>query len=207
VKERIKLLRYFISTLAVSLACSMVSFAQVSAPAANKAIAAQATANKTMEGHRAKMIADWTRAKEYTKEYLDAMPEDGTNFKPNAQDKDMRTFAEQMLHLSANLFMLGSTATGGANPYQGKNLEKLDEYKASKAALSKIVLESYDFMIAAVKNMDLAKAGEPLKLFNRFDTTRSGAIAAAFEHQTHHRGQTTIYIRMKGVKPPQEKLF
>ncbi len=205
-KERIKLLRYFISTLAVSVACSMVSFAQVSAPTANKAIAAQATANKAMEDWRAKMIADWTRAKEYTKEYLDAMPEDGTNFKPNAQDKDMRTFAEQMLHFTAANFMFASLATGATNPHQGKNLEKMDEYK-SKAALSKIVLESYDFMIAAVKNMDLAKAGEPLKLFNRFDTTRSGAIAGAFEHQTHHRGQTTIYIRMKGVKPPQEKLF
>jgi uncharacterized damage-inducible protein DinB len=28
-----------------------------------------------------------------------------------------------------------------------------------------------------------------------------------FEHQTHHRGQTTIYIRTQGIKPPQEKLF
>ncbi len=205
-KERVKLLRYFISTLAVSLACSMVSFAQVTAPAANSAIAAQATANKPMEEWRTKMLADWTRAKEYTKEYLDAMPEDGTNYKPNAQDKDMRTFAEQMLHLAGNLYFLGSTATGGANPYQGKNLEKMDEYK-TKAALSKIVLESYDFMIATVKSFDLAKGGDALKLFNRFDTNRSGAIAAAFEHQTHHRGQTTIYIRMKGVKPPQEKLF
>lgn len=206
-KERIKLLRYFISTLAVSVACSMVSVAQVTTPAANKAITAQATANKAMEDWRAKMIADWTRARDYTKEYLDAMPEDGTNYKPNAQDKDQRTFAEQMLHLTAANFMFGSLATGATNPYQGKNLEKTDEYKANKAALGKIVLEGYDFMITAIKNMDLAKAGEPLKLFNRFDTTRSGAIAAAFEHQTHHRGQTTVYIRMKGVKPPQEKLF
>ena len=103
-KERIKLLRYFISTLAVSMACSMVSFAQVTAPAANKAIAAQAKANKAMEDWRTKMIADWTRAKEYTKEYLDVMPEDGTNYKPNAQDKDQRTFAEQMLHFTAANF-------------------------------------------------------------------------------------------------------
>lgn len=205
-KERIKLLRYFISTLAVSMACSMVSFAQVTAPAANKAIAAQATANKVMEDWRTKMIVDWTRAKEYTKEYLDVMPEDGTNYKPNAQDKDQRTFAEQMLHFTAANFMFASLATGAANPYQGKNLEKMDEYK-TKAALSKIVLESYDFMIATVKGFDLSKANEPLKLFNRFDTTRSGALAGAFEHQTHHRGQTTVYIRMKGLKPPQERLF
>nr|WP_324497299.1 DinB family protein [Haliscomenobacter sp.] len=29
----------------------------------------------------------------------------------------------------------------------------------------------------------------------------------AFEYQTHHRGQTTIYIRLLGIKPPNEKLF
>jgi uncharacterized damage-inducible protein DinB len=33
------------------------------------------------------------------------------------------------------------------------------------------------------------------------------AITKAFEHQTHHRGQTTVYIRLAGAKPPQEKLF
>jgi uncharacterized damage-inducible protein DinB len=203
-KQRIHALRYWMSALAVSCAFSLVSFANVAAPV--KAIAAPAQ-SKVTEEWRAKMLADWTRARDYTKEYLDAMPEDGTNFKPNAQDKDMRTFAEQMLHLAGNLFGLASIATGATNPYQGKNLEKMDEHKASKAALSKIVLEGYDFMIAAVKGFDVAKGGEALKLFNRFDTTRAGAIAAAFEHQTHHRGQTTIYIRMKGVKPPQEKLF
>ncbi|HEX4949558.1 MAG TPA: DinB family protein [Blastocatellia bacterium] len=202
-KDRIYALRYLMSALAISCACSVVSLANITAPVT--ALAAP-TQSKVSEEWRAKMIADWTRAREYTKEYLDAMPEDGTNYKPNAQDKEMRTFAEQMLHLTANLFGLGSIATGGTNPYQGKNLEKMDEYK-TKAALSKIVLEGYDFMIAAVKSLDLAKGGEALKLFNRFDTTRAGAIAAAFEHQTHHRGQTTIYIRMKGVKPPQEKLF
>ena len=202
-KTRINVLLYFISMLALSIAGSMVGFAQATVPPRQPSPPAAIR----MEEGRAKMLANWTRAKEYTKEYLDAMPEDGTNYKPSPQDKDMRTFAEQMLHLANNLFMLGSVATGATNPYQGKNLEKMEEYKANKAALGKIVLESYDFMIATVKSMDLAKAGEPLKLFNRFDTTRNGAIAAAFEHQTHHRGQTTIYIRMKGVKPPQEKLF
>ena len=31
---------------------------------------------------KANMIVDWERAKLYTREYLDAMPEDGINFKP-----------------------------------------------------------------------------------------------------------------------------
>lgn len=27
------------------------------------------------------------------------------------------------------------------------------------------------------------------------------------EHQGHHRGQTTIYLRMAGIRPPAERLF
>ncbi|MBS1504563.1 MAG: damage-inducible protein DinB, partial [Bacteroidetes bacterium] len=32
-------------------------------------------------------------------------------------------------------------------------------------------------------------------------------IGKAFEHQTHTRGQTVAYLRLKGVKPPPEMLF
>src|SRR5262249_62114142 len=85
------------------------------------------------------MVADWTRARDYTKEYLDVMPEDGVSFKPTP---DIRSFAEQMLHLANANFTFGSTATGVANPQQGKNLEKMDDYK-TKAGLTKIVIERY----------------------------------------------------------------
>ncbi len=37
------------------------------------------------------MIEDWERAKAYTKEYLDAMPEDGYGFRPTP---DIRNFAQ-----------------------------------------------------------------------------------------------------------------
>jgi hypothetical protein len=43
------------------------------------------------------IVKEWERAKAYTKEYLDAMPESGYAFKPTPE---MRSFAEQMLHLT-----------------------------------------------------------------------------------------------------------
>lgn len=150
----------------------------------------------------AQLITEWQRAREFTKEYLDAMPEDGTNFKPTPE---IRSFAEQMLHLANGNFNFASAASGKANPYQGKNLEKLDEFK-TKAALSKVVLESYDFTIDALKNTTDAQLADQVKVFGK-DLSRETAYAKQFEHQTHHRGQTTIYIRMKGIKPPNEKLF
>jgi uncharacterized damage-inducible protein DinB len=197
-KDHIRAIRYLAGALAICAALNLVSFAQQATGAAMQPMAKTATADPV-----AKLVADWTRARDYTKEYIDAMPEEGVSFKPTP---DIRSFAEQMLHLANANFLFASTATGATNPQQGKNLEKMDEYK-TKAGLTKIVMESYDFVITSVKGMDLKKMDEPIKLFNRFDATRGGALEKAFEHQTHHRGQTTIYLRLKGVTPPAEKLF
>lgn len=199
-KQTFVALRYLVSTLAVSLAFALVCLAQQTSGVKP----AEVTMTKSAApDHVAMMVADWTRARDYTKEYLDAMPEDGMGFKPTP---DIRSFAEQMLHLANANFGFAATASGATNPYDKKNLEKMDEYK-TKAALTKIVMESYDFVINSIKSMDTKKMGEAVKLFGRFDATRGNALEKAFEHQTHHRGQTTIYLRLKGVKPPAEKLF
>lgn len=150
----------------------------------------------------AQLLTEWQRAKEYTKEYLDAMPEDGVGYKPTPE---IRSFAEQMLHLANANYNFAALASGKTNPFQGKSLEKMDDLK-TKAALTKAVLDSYDFVIDAIKSLSDAQLSENVKMGQR-EMTRELTLAKAFEHQTHHRGQTTIYIRMKGVKPPNEKLF
>jgi uncharacterized damage-inducible protein DinB len=154
------------------------------------------------EAVKANMIVDWERAKIYTREYLDAMPDDGINFKPIP---DLRSFAEQMLHMSQGTINLVASATGATPIYQDKVLEKADELK-NRAALTKIVMESYDFAIQSLRNMDASKMDSLIKRGN-YETNQFGWLNKAFEHQTHHRAQTTIYLRMKGIKPPNEKLF
>jgi uncharacterized damage-inducible protein DinB len=68
------------------------------------------------------------------------------------------------------------------------------------------VTTSYDYSINAVKDLDVNKWGEKKKIFS-FEETRLALMMKAFEHQTHHRGQTTIYIRLQGIRPPGERLF
>ncbi|WP_423147950.1 DinB family protein [Rubrolithibacter danxiaensis] len=151
---------------------------------------------------QAQMLADWKRAKEYTKEYLDAMPEDGINFKPTPE---IRSFAEQMLHIANANYAFGAGASGKANPNEGKDLEKMNDFK-TKASLTKVVMDSYDYVINALQGTNNSQLSDKVKIFN-MDLERGLAYEKAFEHQTHHRGQCTIYLRLKGVKPPQEKLF
>jgi uncharacterized damage-inducible protein DinB len=191
-------LRYLAGSLAVSLALALVCFAQ-------QAAGNQKPAEPLKEYPKSRidaLVREWTRARDYTKEYLDAMPDDGINFKPTAE---IRSFAEQMLHLSNANYNFAARAFGVTNPMQGKRLEQLEELK-TKSALTKTVIDSYDFMINTIKAQTDAKLDEQIA-FAGMNRPKSAVLAASFEHQTHHRGQTTIYLRMKGVKPPNEKLF
>lgn len=147
-------------------------------------------------------VKEWERAKAYTKEYLDAMPESGYALKPTPE---MRSFAQQMLHLTDGNYGFASAATGVQSPVgQGESEKTAD---ISKENVTKLVMAGYDFVINNVKKMTPAQLFETTKLFGRFEMTKGMALAKCFEHQTHHRGQTTVYIRLAGAKPPQEKLF
>jgi uncharacterized damage-inducible protein DinB len=148
------------------------------------------------------MVKEWERAKTYTKEYLDAMPADKYDLKPTPE---MRSFAEQMLHFTDANYAFASSATGEKSPIgQGESEKAADK---SKENTTKMVLAGYDFVINSIKKMTPAQMGETVKMFGRFEMTKGTAITKAFEHQTHHRGQSTVYIRLAGAKPPQEKLF
>ena len=148
------------------------------------------------------MVKDWERAKAYTKEYLDAMPAEGYSLKPTA---DMRSFAQQMLHLTDGNYGFASAATGVASPVGMGESEKATDQ--SKENVTKLVIAGYDFVINSIKTMTPAQLNEATKLFGRFGMTKGKALEKCFEHQTHHRGQTTVYIRLAGATPPQEKLF
>lgn len=148
------------------------------------------------------MVKDWERAKAYTLEYLEAMPADKYDLKPTPE---MRTFAQQMLHFTDANYAFISAATGATNPIGMGASENAEDQ--SKANVIKLVSAGYDFAIANIKTASMDKMMEKVTLFGRFEMTKKAAIEKAFEHQTHHRGQTTVYIRLAGATPPQEKLF
>src|SRR6185312_3495241 len=134
------------------------------------------------------MVAEWQRAKVYTKEYLDAMPADGYGFKATPE---IRSFAQQMLHLANTNYFFASLGSGESNPIGKTSLEQ--SVPQTKDATIKAVMDSYDFVISTLQGIAPEHAQETIKFANN-DFTRLGIFGKAFEHQTHHRGQTTIYL-------------
>lgn len=148
------------------------------------------------------LIKDWERAKAYTLEYMEAMPADKYDFKPT---EDVRSFAQQMLHITDANYGFGSAATGVESPIGMGESEKTKD--TSRENVIQLVNAGYDFVIDQLKAMSEDQLQEKIKIFDKFEMTREVAFEKAFEHQTHHRGQTTIYLRLVGVQPPNEKLF
>ena len=147
---------------------------------------------------KAQLIEDWKLAKVLTNEYLNTMPADKYSFK--AQDS-IRSFAQQMLHLAQVNNAMVSIGTG--SPRIFPRLRSLEQSPSAQAKDSVLfyVNTSYDFAIAAIKKLDASKLEEKIKERD-LELTRFGWLLKAFAHQVHHRGQTAIYIRLVGLKPP-----
>jgi len=152
----------------------------------------------------AQMIADWERAKSYALEYLSAANEEVIVFKPVA---DMRTFGQQMLHLSETNYGFGAAASGKTSPVTFGELEKAAADYKTKETLTEAVMDSYDFVISALKEIDESKMGDPINIFNRVEMTREIGFIKAFEHQTYHIAQTRVYLGLLGIKPPNENCY
>ena len=150
----------------------------------------------------AQLVKDWERAKVYTNAYLTAMPADKYN--KRAVDS-IRSFSEQMLHLASGNIGLSANGSGAQRIFPGFNMEKSAGAQGMDS-VTYYVNASYDFVISSLKNMDASKLWEHVKR-GPFDETRFAWLLKAFEHQTHHRGQCTIYIRLQGIKPPNEMLL
>jgi len=162
------------------------------------------------ENLKQQIVKDWERAKAYTQEYLDAMPADKYGFRPV---DGVRSFAEQMLHLAQSNVLLVSVGTGFKDvPVQSLRPSNFGKSTAdlSKDSIVYYAAASYDFAINAIKKTDFSKSGEMASgemPGGKRTTTRLGWLLKAFEHQAHHRGQCTVYLRLAGIVPPGEKLW
>lgn len=163
---------------------------------------AQVVAQMTGESIRTQFINDWERARVYTIDYLNTIPADKYDFK--ATDS-IRSFAQQMLHLAQSNVNIIAAVAGELNFIGQRNLEE-SKLAQTKDSVMYYVVASYDLVISGLKKMNMALLEEKVK-FAFWTETKYAWLLKAFEHQTHHRAQTTIYIRLLGLRPPQERLF
>lgn len=144
-------------------------------------------------------VARLQHAKDYTLAVAELMPEDKYDFRPT---KDEMSFAEQLLHLASRMTWLTSQ-------YLFKETNEADPYKAPAAPFKKqevmaTVAQAYDYTIDKIKHFDVSHLTDSV-YFEYMNANRMSKLQfmnLLNDHQTHHRGQMMVYLRLNGITPP-----
>lgn len=134
-------------------------------------------------------------AKEYTLKVLDLMPEEKYSFRPTSEEM---SFSQQLLHICSNLGWLSSSYLSNLKNPISKDDEKLN----NKDSIRLVVVKTYDFAISVLNDFPIKHLPENVKFFAG-PMTKLQIINLLSDHQTHHRGQLLVYLRLCGITPPK----
>jgi len=144
-------------------------------------------------------IRDWEASKQFTIDVANAMPAELYSFKPNPEEM---TFGEQMVHIAvANVFRFNQIT--GMKPPFPLDLEKAPA--SEKQNVLKLLDQSFDYVIAALPAItpeQLQRTWHIPSWKGRTDPDGRAMIVNMFVHTAHHRAQCEVYMRAKGIKPP-----
>ncbi len=140
------------------------------------------------------LSAKWKNAKIYALKVAELMPEEQYNFKPVP---DVMTFGEQLLHIAQNMNWLSSAYLLGS-----KQNSKSEAKVLIKQSIINTISTAYDSAFSIHYRLTPKQLDEVVPFFAG-PKSRRQILILMHDHQTHHIGQLIVYLRLKGIKPPE----
>jgi uncharacterized damage-inducible protein DinB len=149
------------------------------------------------------LVKHWKTSGDFTLAVARAMPADDYSFRPSPREM---SFGQLMAHIAGiNLFACAN-ASGLARPALppkiaawAKDTEKVE---VDKDTAVQFLGDSFEFCVKAAASMTPGRldavVGPPDRHLTGFEW-----LWAYFTHTAHHRGQAEVYLRVKGIKPPE----
>jgi len=131
-------------------------------------------------------------SRDFTLKVAEAMPPSDYSFKLTPPQM---SFAEQMVHLSQGLSYFLSVFSGEKpNPGKPKSMDKDDVITFIKT--------SFDNAIGRVEQLTPEQLSKTYKGGEGEAASGSEMLLGMLDHTTHHRASAEMYLRAKGIKPP-----
>jgi len=147
------------------------------------------------------IVDHWRKSADFTIAVAKAMPAESYNYRPTAEEM---SFGHVIAHIAAANAGACAIASGNQRLAAPAGLaEKLRDEKSDvdrETALSYLTA-TFDFCNKAMDSMTPAKLDARVGPANR-QMTGFEWLWAYFTHTAHHRGQAEVYLRVKGIKPP-----
>lgn len=144
-------------------------------------------------------VDDWKISKQFTLDVANAMPAESYGFKPNP---DEMTFGEQMVHIAVGNAFRFNQITGAAVPFP---IDLSKPSPSDKRSALKMLEQSFDYVIAVIPQISpeqLKRTWHIPSWKGRTDPDGRAMVLNMFVHTAHHRAQCEVYLRAKGIKPP-----
>jgi uncharacterized damage-inducible protein DinB len=144
-------------------------------------------------------VRDWQISKQFTLDVAGAMPADLYNYKPNPEEM---TFGEQIVHIAgANVFRF-QQITGIKPPF---SFDPAKPPASDKETAVRLLEQSFNYVLEALPQItseQLQRTWHIPSWKGRNDPDGRAMILNMFVHTAHHRAQCEVYMRAKGIKPP-----
>lgn len=144
-------------------------------------------------------VRDWQISKTFTLNVANAMPADLYAFKPNS---DEMNFGEQMVHIAvANVFRFNQI-TGAKPPF---SIDLAKPPASDKETVLKVLDQSFDYVVDLLPRItpeQLKRTWHISSWADRPNPDGRAMIVNMLVHTAHHRAQCEVYMRAKGLKPP-----
>jgi hypothetical protein len=147
------------------------------------------------------LVKHWQVTTDFTLAVADKMPADGYGFKPVPEEL---SFGQLMIQIGVANVGACAFASGMPRPAVPQNLSaalKDENQKVEKAAAVQYLKDTFDFCNKAVASVTPEKLDAMVGSAQR-KMTGFEWLWAYFTHTAHHRGQAEVYLRVKGIKPP-----
>jgi hypothetical protein len=146
------------------------------------------------------LVKHWKTSGDFTIAVAKLMPTDSYSFKPVP---DELAFGQVLIQVARANLGACALASSAKRPDVPPALveEESGKQAPEKDAIIQFLSSSFDFCNQAVANVTPEKldaiVGPPNRKMTGFEW-----LWAYFTHTAHHRGQLEVYLRLKGIKPP-----
>ncbi len=142
----------------------------------------------------------WQNATAYTLELVDLVPDSSFSYRPTPQSM---SFAQQMLHMAANMVWLSRDHLGYQNAFPHQITSRQDTDPAiGPGQVRTILKDALQYAAEAIEAIPPADWDEPVAFFVE-GLNRRRIVWLLCDHLTHHRAQIIVYLRLAGVDPPR----
>lgn len=134
-----------------------------------------------------------------------AMPADKYSFAPSqGAFQGVRTFADQVKHLAAMIYMTSAIVLGEPSPFGPGVGDNGPAEIRSKEQILEFLQGSFAYARKAMRSLTAANHLEPVRTYFG-PMTRAAVASGVTYHSFDHYGQMVVYARMNGIVPPSSQ--